>query len=59
MTKNEKDGLLGYNNPDNIFGKDTKAVEPKGERVAEPKGLIREEYDGNLGPLPREKVNLD
>jgi hypothetical protein len=59
MTKNENDGLLGYNNPANIFGRDKDAQEPAGERVLEPKDIIREEYDSNLGPIPLERVNLD
>ena len=59
MIKNEKGGLLGYNNPDNIFGRDLEAEEPQGERVLEPDNMERHEYPNNIGPLPPENINID
>jgi hypothetical protein len=59
MTKNEKGGLKGYNNEGNIFGRDKDAQEPEGERVCEPKEMLRHEYPDNLDAIPDEDVNLD
>ncbi len=49
----------GYNRDDNNWGRNRDAVEPEGERVLEPENMPREEYDGNLDPIPDDRINLD
>ncbi len=50
----------GFNRDDNNWGDNKrKVIIPDGEPVLEPEGMPREEYDGNLDPIPDDRINLD
>lgn len=49
----------GFNRDDNNWGRNREAEVPEGEPVADPEEMPREEYDGNLDPIPDDRINID
>jgi len=49
----------GFNRDDNDFGRNRDFIIPDGEPVGQPGEMPAEEYEGNLPPIPDERINLD